>query len=52
MSTNKQGLLIHPEELSEYWERLILSSGMDSVGIHPRRPLIRHSRSIMPFFGG
>ena len=36
MAYKKHGLLIHPEEISDYWQELILSSGVDSVGIHPR----------------
>ncbi|MBR2353346.1 MAG: DUF4838 domain-containing protein [Clostridia bacterium] len=42
MAQKKNGLLIHPEEISEYWENLILSSGVDSVGIHPRGGSIAH----------
>lgn len=36
MSFRKRGLIIHPEEISDYWEELILSSDLNSVGIHPR----------------
>ena len=42
MSFRKRGLIIHPEEISDYWEELILSSDLNSVGIHPRGGLSDH----------
>ena len=51
MSKRKHGLLIHPEEISEYWERLILSSGVDSVGIHPRGGAAAH-KTLSEFLEG
>lgn len=42
MFAKKRGLIIHPEEISAYWERLILASHLTSVGIHPRGGPIAH----------
>lgn len=31
----KRGVIIHPDELSEYWVKLMLISGLNTLGIHP-----------------
>ena len=34
--SHKRGILIHPEEVGNYWADILIDSGLNLVGIHPR----------------